>query len=145
MNSFVINWSSAADRSEENCCQLDSQRALLFLQPLRGLINAPTPPACRPAAATRAWPGTLPHTLRPSSCIKYSLYTHLRGCQEHSAYFFFTHTASKRKKSIELCHFESGNYSGAIKNPRMFSGQVVKVDKIDFNMVLNIFSALASA
>lgn len=45
VNSFVINWSSAADRSEENCCQLDSQRALLFLQPLRGLINAPVPPA----------------------------------------------------------------------------------------------------
>ncbi len=27
----------------------------------------------------------------------------------------------------------------------MYSGKVVKVDKIDFNMVLNIFSALAGA
>lgn len=131
MNSFVINWSSAADRSEENCCQLDSQRALLFLQPLRGLINAPTPPTRRPpAAATRAWPGTLTHTLlgRPPAHT-HSPHTHLRGCGKQSTLLHIL-LAIGKSQSIEFCHFETGNNSEAVTNPRLSSGQAVNVDKL---------------
>lgn len=134
VNSFVINWSSTADRSAENCCQLDSQRALLFLQPLRGLINAPTLPARLPAAARRARPGTLPHTHRPSSRIyTQCTYTLERISKTQCTLLSHILLAERKSKSIALCHFESANSSGAIKNQSLCSGQAVKVDKLNQN------------